>query len=341
MAFTTDAGKRWASSWTDWESYDRFFEQMVRWVMRPINEDAEFTIDSEIKDGKVTTVIRALDKESSEFINNLQMTATATAPDMTTFQVPVVQVASGRYEARFDAGLSGDYLLSISPGETVDKDGNKRPSTTLTAGVTVPYSAEYRDRETNEALLAALAGVRPKGGKSGLVLPFEVAESTLVESNDARPHSFQHNLEKAISRDHVWPLFVLFSTFVFFADIFVRRVTISWEWTRPIVDRFRRRKQEERAEEVASRLDQLRSRKEQVASEIDERRRSTRFEPDEDGGTTSLQEAVDQGGGGKRASSTDAPKPAPASEQGDQEDGYTSRLLKAKNDAFKRKEDNT
>ena len=35
VAFTTDAGQRWASQWTGWEEYDRFYGQMVRWSMRP------------------------------------------------------------------------------------------------------------------------------------------------------------------------------------------------------------------------------------------------------------------------------------------------------------------
>jgi len=34
VAFTTDAGQRWANDWTGWDSYDRYFSQMVRWSMR-------------------------------------------------------------------------------------------------------------------------------------------------------------------------------------------------------------------------------------------------------------------------------------------------------------------
>lgn len=339
VALTTDAGKRWASSWTDWQSYDRFFEQMVRWAMRPINEDAEFTVDSEIKDGRVTTVIRALDKQTSEFINNLDMTATATAPDMTTFEVPIVQVASGRYEAKFDASQSGDYLLSISPGDVVDDEGNKRARGTLTAGVTVPYSAEYRDRETNQALLAALAGVRPKGGEPGRMLPFRIAE--VSNETDPLPHSFEHNLEKAISVQDVWPLFVLVSAFVFFADIFVRRVTISWEWTEPIRkwfgDRWKR-SDNDIAEQVASKLDRLRSRKQEVSSELDERRKATRYEPEPDAGAASLQDAVDQGGSRPQPDRPAAAKPDLSTPPEDDGGGYTSRLLKAKKDAFKGKD---
>ena len=72
---------------------------------------------------------------------------------------------------------------------------------------------------------------------------------------------------------------------------------------------------------------------------MEERRKATRFEPTADQ-DMSLQDAVDQGGGGAApsdASSRSAPKPQIASDQEDDE-GYTSRLLKAKNQAFRRKE---
>ena len=39
--FTTDAGKRWANSWTGGEDYDKFFSQMIRWAMRPVNEEGQ------------------------------------------------------------------------------------------------------------------------------------------------------------------------------------------------------------------------------------------------------------------------------------------------------------
>ncbi|MDP6443896.1 MAG: VWA domain-containing protein, partial [Pirellulaceae bacterium] len=39
---TTDAGKRWTASWTDWEDYDKFYVQLIRWAMRPVDEDGKF-----------------------------------------------------------------------------------------------------------------------------------------------------------------------------------------------------------------------------------------------------------------------------------------------------------
>ena len=35
VAFTSDAGRRWAKAWPDWNSYTAFWSQVVRWAMRP------------------------------------------------------------------------------------------------------------------------------------------------------------------------------------------------------------------------------------------------------------------------------------------------------------------
>jgi hypothetical protein len=37
VAYTTDAGHRWADAWTGWENYDKFFAQMIRRSRRKAN----------------------------------------------------------------------------------------------------------------------------------------------------------------------------------------------------------------------------------------------------------------------------------------------------------------
>ncbi len=37
VAFTSDAGRRWATAWPDWDSYAAFWSQLVRWSMRPVD----------------------------------------------------------------------------------------------------------------------------------------------------------------------------------------------------------------------------------------------------------------------------------------------------------------
>ncbi len=68
---TTDAGKRWANSWTAWEGYDQLFSQLVRWSMRPTGDQGNFSVATEIKDGKVQVIVTAVD-QSDELLNFLQ-----------------------------------------------------------------------------------------------------------------------------------------------------------------------------------------------------------------------------------------------------------------------------
>jgi hypothetical protein len=151
VAFTSDAGRRWANDWTGWENYDKFFSQMIRYAMRPVNEEGKFTVASDIKDGQVRVVVTALDKDD-EFLNFLNMSGVGTGPEMSSIDIQFRQEAPGRYIAEFPADNAGSYLLAINTGQA-----NAPP---LLTGVTVPYSAEFRDREANVGLLTTLASMR-------------------------------------------------------------------------------------------------------------------------------------------------------------------------------------
>ena len=157
VAFTSDAGHRWATAWTSWENYDKLFSQIVRWSMRPGGDLGKFTLSTEVQNGKVQVVITALDKEN-DFLNFLNMSARAVGPDMKPVDVQIQQVAPGRYVGNFDAPDAGSYFLMVSPGAGMSP---------LQSGVNVPYSAEFLDREPNEELLKSLAAVTPRGGKPG------------------------------------------------------------------------------------------------------------------------------------------------------------------------------
>src|SRR4029077_4923891 len=137
------------------------------YAMRPVNEEGKFNIATDVKDGQVRVVVTALDK-NDEFLNFLNMSGAGTGPEMSNVEVQFRQDAPGRYVAEFAADKAGSYLLAINTGQT-----NAAP---LLAGVTVPYSAEFRDRESNQGLLDDLARVKPAGGEAGKVIEGELAK---------------------------------------------------------------------------------------------------------------------------------------------------------------------
>ena len=102
--------------WTDWDGYDKFFSQMIRWAMRPTGDTGNFTVATDVRDGKTEVVVTALDADD-EFLNNQSMTAAAVAPDMKTVPIAIEQVAPGRYVGEFPSEMAGSYLIVVNPGD--------------------------------------------------------------------------------------------------------------------------------------------------------------------------------------------------------------------------------
>ena len=332
---TTDAGQRWALPWQKWDSYDKLYTQVIRDVMRPVNEQADYTIATDVKDGKVRVVITALGKKEGEFLNFLDMSAVGTGPKMESISMPIRQEAPGRYVGELPATEAGSYLLAINPGK--GPDGKPQPP--LLTGVNVPYSAEFRERETNEALITTLASLRPKGGEQGKIINGDlIPEKTSIDKLVAAVDTFRRTLPKAMSSQDVWPLALLIAACIFLIDVCIRRVTIHFYWVLPALayawSRVLRRQQEPVRDEV---MERLRSKKAAVASQIDERRAATRFEPQADPQAPQrelgdvLQDATAGGSAPPQQPSLAPPVQASAPEQ----DTYTERLMAAKKKARK------
>ncbi|MCY2990356.1 MAG: VWA domain-containing protein [Planctomycetota bacterium] len=327
VAFTTDAGHRWSSDWTQWENYNKFFSQMIRWSMRPTTEDGKFSVASDVKDGKVRVIVTALGQQD-EFLNFLNMSGAAVDPDLKSFAVKIEQTAPGRYLGEFEADKAGSYFLTIRPGP------GKAP---IITGVTVPYSAEFREHETNVALLKQLASLQPKGGEPGQVIEGEMVREQFKKL--LAVDTFRQGLAKAKSNQDIWHLVVLVAGCVFFGDVCIRRVAVDFYWIGPALawlwQRIRRRPREAVADE---RLERLRSRKAAVTEQLDERRTTTRFEPQmTSGGETAGRdlEEVLQDASGSAPPGPPPPPSQPSLTPVPEEKSYTARLLDAKKKAWK------
>lgn len=335
---TTDAGQRWATPWEDsWASFDKLYTQVIRDVMRPVNEQADYSIATDVKDGKVRVVVTAL-KKDGEFLNFLDMSAVGTGPKMENISMQMRQEAPGRYVGEMPATEAGSYLLAINPGKGPD---GKQQAPLLT-GVNVPYSAEFRERETNELLITTLASLKPKGGEAGTKMPDFVPNKTSIDQLIASVDTFRRTLPKAMSSKDIWPYILLIAAGIFLVDIAIRRITIHFYWVQPAVayawGRVMRRPQEAVRTEV---MERLRSKKAAVTSQLDERRASSRFEPqvDADPATPAreLGEVLNDATGGSSSAPQRPPQPGPQASQpgGPEQDTYTERLMAAKKKARK------
>jgi hypothetical protein len=321
-ALTTDSGQRWARSWSDWDNYDKFFSQLVRWSMRPIGDSENYSVSTHIQDGQTQIIVTALD-ENDDFLNDQLISATVIAPDMSTSTVSITQTAPGRYVGNFPSQATGSYLI------LVNLDGGR---TALRTGVNVGYSIEYLDHETNMALLTSLAGLVAKHGRVGVLMEPGLDPNHIKELLQENP--FRRDLPPVVTDQSIWPLMVMLGSCVFLADVFVRRVQMNLLWLLPMRYRLRStRLGREQLVPEAKTISRLRSRKEQIGTEIKSRRGRTRF-----GNSDQTLEAgplADKGQQEKGHTVKTKPGLSPkqtALQQTEEagEASYTERLLKAK-----------
>lgn len=324
VALTTDAGARWATAWTEWPGYDKFFSQIVRWVMRPTGDTGNFTVASNLRDGKTEVVVTALDDEEN-FANQQSITAAAVGPDMSTIPIAIQQVAPGRYVGEFPSEQAGSYLIVVNPG------GGVAP---IRTGVNVGYSSEYRDQETNLALLKSLAGLPAGDGPTGVLI-----EEGLAAANAPLPaaqNPFRRDQPRASSNQPIWPWLVVAGACLFWGDVFVRRVQFDPTWLLAILAKSRdfvlRRRP---APVIPETMSRLQSRKAQMNEQLEGRRAATRFaweesavSPGPDSPVADAQSAASEAAS-KRSAPSLQPDATPEGES------YTERLLKAKKQVWR------
>ncbi len=314
-AFTTDAGRRWASAWPQWQGYDKFFSQLVRWAMRPTGDTGNYSVATNVRDGHTQIVVTAMDA-NEDFINDRAMIATAMAPKGRV-DVQLEQTAPGRYVGEFPSDDAGTYLIVVDPGGG---------SASIRTGVNVGYSPEYHDHETNLPLLESLARLTAGEGPPGQIVD---GDFTGADDDERAASSFRHDLPAVKSSQPIWPWLVVAASCMFWADVFVRRVQVNLAWL-PLAlaawrDRVLRRTAVAAPVETMRRL---RSRKDEITDRIASQR-AARFEDDRD--PASLPEGppvvAAQAAMVPRRPAAAAP---PTTEEPQGPASYTERLLQAK-----------
>jgi len=337
VCWTTDVGARWAKQWPGWEDYDKLFSQMVRWSMRPSDDDGKFSVATDVEDGRVKVVVTALDKDD-EFINLLNFRGAVVDPGLGSRELKLQQTAPGRYVGSFEYADAGSYFIVLDPG---------RGRAPIRSGVNVPYSAEFRDRAANAELLYTLASLEPDGGEPGEIIRQLAADGSTIPLADAasnpllETNTFRHDLPKATNSQGVWNYLLFWAASLFFFDVLIRRVMISFAWVAPVAGRVRDivlRRQP--AEQPTEYMDRLRTRKAAVSEQLAQKRATARFEPDRDAVTdaSALEGEATIRPVQPRRPATPAGASLAPDQKEKEEDSYTSRLLKAKKKVWEDRE---
>lgn len=205
VAWTSDATTRWAGAWTEWAGFQRFWSQVIRsTILEGLNSALEMRVEQ--REGRSVLIVEARDDQGA-FLNGLDLSGSLVDPTLSGQTVRLRQVAPGRYEAEFDANREGAYFIRVAGGQGSAEAGL---GVAQTAGWVLSYSPEYRLRETDTALLEALAELT--GGRN---------------VSDSAERAFRRETSEVRGTASLAPWLLIVALLLLPFDIAVRRVVIT------------------------------------------------------------------------------------------------------------------
>jgi hypothetical protein len=330
--------------------YSKFWEQVVEYALRP-TESGGLTLTQEYSDGKVKVTIDARDSANRP-LTDLELKGGVTSPSSRSenddrIKLQFKQKNSGLYEAEFKAEEAGSYFINVQTQRSVKKTVNgkevvEQEMDGVRGGVTVPYSPEFSDLESNTALMERLR--EATGGKTipedwlAVAANPRDAEAPAMQTRLAQ-EAFRSGLPQFKNLQPVWYWLVFAAGVLLFFDVAVRRVAVQPAEVAGVAQRvwMKLRGRAIIAAETPQFIDRLQSRKAQVSQTLEQLRAARRFEPSEQ-----LAEAP----AGADVMTPVAPptpaRPAPqqriAPEREAEAADYASRLLKAKKRVWQQRE---
>lgn len=310
VVVTTDAGQRWATEWPEWQDYGRFYEQIIRWSMRPGGDTGGFNLAAQIVDGTLEVSLTGT-SDAGEPLNALEPLGMVVTPDQQLQRLEFQQSSPGRYAAELPIELLGNHFLTVRPSAEYR---------TITIGVSAPENLEILAEDTNWNLLETLVAASPEGGPEGQLRRAGVLDVSLVSELD---DAFRRTLPQVYAVSDIRSLLVVLAALTLFLDVAVRRLSVDIsglrDWLRQT---WGQRREPEGAGQTVARL----------KAKVAEVRQDQVNLPLDDQVVGSVEELLS----GPRPQSSDPPRVSspPMSESGGVSEGsgpsYTQRLLDAK-----------
>ncbi|MDP1660280.1 MAG: VWA domain-containing protein [Phycisphaerales bacterium] len=209
VTFTSDATGKWASRWMGWDQYRQFWDQHIKWAMRPAS-DQNIRIVTVDEGEKTRVIVEAVD-EKGERMNFLNWRARAVSPDGVATSFDLVQTGPGRYESTVDTSKAGSHTISMGYDGGGEGPGAIRGA--VQAAITRPFADEYRSLRDNAALLEQVA--KRTGGR---VLAFTPEAKDLWD---------RKAMTMPVSLRPIWVGALILMLGVWLVDVAVRRVRID------------------------------------------------------------------------------------------------------------------
>lgn len=155
VAWTPTAGAPWASDWTTWEGFERFWAQTVRYTL-PEPDSGPLQVRVEPRSGGASLVVDAL-LPGGEPLDLALVNARVTLPDGSQRSFEVRQSAPGRYTQDLSLSMSGAYVVSVA----LVHEGVMQQRE---LGYVRPVPAEYRAPDDPAAAQTLLEGLAAATG---------------------------------------------------------------------------------------------------------------------------------------------------------------------------------
>lgn len=207
VAWTSDVKNGWAVDWLRWAGFGRFWGQLVREHMRKKHRQ-ELDMTTRVVGDRVLATVDAFTADE-RFDNQIvaKLYVKGLQSDGAKREVPMRQVAPGRYEADFRLDRYGTFALEAKHFKE-QQDGGLKQIGVSYGHVSHPYPMEYASFQPDRERLrhAASAG----GGQ------FEPEPSAVFEPGEAR----------ILAHTHLWPRFLYAALALFLLDLLMRRVRL-------------------------------------------------------------------------------------------------------------------
>ncbi|MFO0859179.1 MAG: VWA domain-containing protein [Phycisphaerales bacterium] len=302
VVFASDVSTRWAKQWVSWDGFKSFWEQQVRWAMRP-SGSPNMRVTTEMQGSSARIFIDALDSKG-ERLNFAAFRGRIAMPDGTSQSVEVRQVGPGRYEGVVRNPPPGTSIVGLvysAPGENGPIEGS------VQAAINRPFADEFRVLQDNFALLEQVRSIT-----GGRLLTDDPTKTDLWS---------REGLKMPVALRPIWSWLALAAAAVFLVDVGVRRVRVDFvALARGLTRRTRAQKDQ------SKQIDRLQAAREQAKQAMaarggGERVAGVKFEADPNAKPAAP--IVDASKPAAAATASQQPKEKPS------EDGM-SALLKAK-----------
>jgi len=311
VAFTTDATSRWGQAWVDWGDFQAFWEQIVRWSMRPA-APTNIQQSTRIEGNKAIVEVNVLGSDNA-FANFGSISGLVISPDLKEQIFSLQQTGPGKWRGEYTVDREGSWVANM----IYQNPEGERSS--IQSGVSVPYSPEFSNLRDNAPLMIAVSQAT-----FGRDLPSDPKQADLFN---------REGLETPTSLSDIWPLMAIIAATLFLMDVAARRLAID-----PIALRRRLYALMHGGESTAGQnLDRLKQTRTEVQQRVTSRKQQAidaeaRFEADEAARTGAIDLAdLDAGSTEGSLKKTAPQRPQPEKKVEEVDDGsYTSRLLEAK-----------